>query len=103
MVDGGRSKIVFILFGHNYLFNQDEIGELLGFQTKRDAVSEVPRDHFMPLELDSFWRKLIRCTTPNPERNTSSQVHSPTIWYFQTVLAQTFFGKSDDTYIVSKK
>lgn len=54
MVDEGKGKTFFRIFGYNYLFNHDEIGELLGFQITGNIVTEVPRDYFMLLEKDAL-------------------------------------------------
>lgn len=45
--------------------------------------------------------KLTGHTAPDPEEKNSSQIHNPTIRYFQKILSK--IGKSDNTYIISKK
>lgn len=42
-----RGRNVFRLFGHDYTFNHNEIGDMLGFQTGQDASTKVLGDNFM--------------------------------------------------------
>lgn len=58
-------------------------------------MPEIPVDDFMQDELDKFWSDMTGGGGPDPSIQPSNRTHNPTFRYFQMILAQTFFGKSE--------
>lgn len=96
-----RGLITFRLFGQEYKFNHKDFPNLLGFQSGLDVVSELPTGDFMQEEIDTFWSDIIGRGILDPSIQLSNCIHNPTFRYFQMILAQTFFGRSETDELVS--
>lgn len=57
----------------------------------------------MQYELDNFGGSITMEAPHDYERMNATIIHNLTIRYFQMVLEQTFFGKSENTDTVSKE
>lgn len=67
-------------------------------------MPEPPVVNFMQDELDKFLSDITGGGSPDPSIQLSNRIHNPTFRYFQMILAQTFFGKSEiDDHVSAKE
>lgn len=64
-------------------------------------MPELPVGDFMQNELDKFWSDITGGGGPDPSIQLLNRIHNPALRYFQMILAQTFFGKSETDEHVS--
>lgn len=96
-----RGFINFRLFGWEYKFNIHEFARILGFQYGPIAAAEVPYDRNMEEELATFWKAITSGGNTDPRAQFPTCIHNPTFQYFQMILAQSFFGRSETCEPVS--
>ena len=103
MIRGKFGGTRFRLFGKDYDFNHDEIGNLLHFQTSLRAADKVPTDGPWTHNFGYFWRRLTGDYATKMAGKKSSHIHNPAIRYFHRILAHTVFGRGESTGTVNMR
>ena len=103
MIRGKFGGTRFRLFGQDYNFNHDEIGNYLHFQTSLRAVDKVPNDRPWTQNFGYFWKRLTGKYATKMAGKKSSHIHNPGIRYFYRILAHTVFGRGESTSTVNMR
>ena len=100
---GPDGYVAFRLFGIEYSFSQKEFGDLLGFQTTPDAISETSIGYFLVKEVEKFYSDISDGGSQDPSTQLSQAIHNPAFRYFQMILAHSFLGRPDAETLLSEE
>lgn len=83
------------MFGREYKLIHQDFGHILGFQTGPTTAPDVPISLDTQDTLETFRKNTTNRDNIDPSTQFSRYIDNPIIRYFQMILAQTSFGRSD--------